>query len=264
MSAMNIFHRSTILLLCVLSSCRVDEFLPCDNEPGMEGLLCKEFRFEKTENIGYLLYYYNSNKQLVRKDYTSTEGELKKYETFMYFNGKISEENAYDALGNLLTEKEYQYDELLNLSNVYHIENGVEVAYKLYEYNDTLLKKESFFNHNLLQSYTVYQYYTGETNLYRKSLFAASGELLNYTNIEYFVNNYERHNHYTGSHIFTGYDVFEYDANKNIMRSSVYDFSGKRISYIEYTYNSKGQLDTSCEYDEDDNMRKNTKFIYHN
>jgi hypothetical protein len=247
-----------------LTSCRVDEFSPCDDAPGMEGLLCKEFRFEDNESIGYLAYYYNSDKQLVRKDYKSTDGELKKYDTFTYINGKISAENSYDAEGKLLAEKEYLYDALLNLSNVYHIENGVEVAYKQYEYNDTLLKKESSFNHNLLENYTVYQYYNGETNLYRKSLYSAAGELLNYTNIEYFVNNYERHNHYTGSHIFTDYEVFEFNASGNTTRSSVYNSSGKRISYIEYSYNSNGQLDTSREYDEDDKLSKNTKFIYQN
>jgi hypothetical protein len=261
---MKYFYPLVLIFTVLLSSCRVDEFSPCDDAPGMEGLLCKEFRFENNETIGYLAYYYNSDKQLVRKDYKSKEGDLKKYDTFTYTNGKISAENSYDAEGKLLAEKEYFYDALLNLSNVSHIEDGVEVAYKQYEYNDTLLKKESSFNYNLLENYTVYQYYNGETNLYRKSLYSAAGELLSYTHIEYFVNNYERHNHYTGSHIFTGYDVFEFDASGNTTRSSVYDFSGKRISYIEYTYNSTGQLDTSREYDEDDKLRKNNKYIYHN
>lgn len=258
------FYPFAFILFVFLSSCSVDEFSPCDNAPGMEGLLCKEFRFENNETIGYLTYYYNSDKQLVRREYQSTDGELKRYDTFTYAGEKISTENTYDAQGNLLTEKEYLYDALQNLSNVYHIENGVEVAYKQYEYNDTLLKKESSYNHNQLENYTVYQYYNGETNLYRKSLYSAAGELLNYTNIEYFVNGSERHNHYTGSHIFTGYDVFEFNTDGNIVRSSVYDYSGKRISYIEYTYNNKGQLDTSREYDEDDKLRKNNKFIYHN
>lgn len=258
------FYSLVLIFTVLLSSCRVDEFSPCDDAPGMEGLLCKEFRFENNETIGYLAYYYNSNKQLVRKDYKSADGELKKYDTFTYATGKISAENYYNAQGKLIAEKEYLYDALLNLSNVYHIENGVEVAYKQYEYNDTLLKKESSFNYNLLENYTVYQYYNGETNLYRKSVYSSSNELLSYTNIEYFVNNYERHNHYTGSHIFTGYDVFEFDASGNIVRSSVYDFSGKRMSYIQYTYNSSGQLDTSREYDEDNKLRKNNKYIYHN
>ncbi len=258
------FYSLFILFSVFLASCSVDEFSPCDDAPGMEGMLCKEFRFENSASIGYLAYYYNSEKQLTRKEYKANSGELKKYDTFTYDNGNISVERSFDAEGKLLEEKEYQYDALLNLSNVYHIENGVEVAYKQFEYSDTLLQKESSFNHSQLENYTVYQYYNGETNLYRKSVYSASNELLNYTNIEYFVNNFERHNHYTGNHSFTGYDVFVFDANENITRLSVYDFSGKLLSYIEYSYNTSGQLDVTNEYDEEGKLRKNNQYIYHN
>ena len=258
------FYSLFILFSVFLASCSVDEFSPCDDAPGMEGMLCKEFRFENSASIGYLAYYYNSEKQLTRKDYKGNSGELKKYDTFAYDNGNISVERSFDAEGKLLEEKEYQYDALLNLSNVYHIENGVEVAYKQFEYSDTLLQKESSFNHSQLENYTVYQYYNGETNLYRKSVYSASNELLNYTNIEYFVNNFERHNHYTGNHSFIGYEVFVFDANKNITRLSVYDFSGKLLSYIEYRYNTSGQLDVTNEYDEEGKLRKNNQYIYHN
>ncbi len=253
-----------IFLAVFVASCSVDEFSPCNDAPGMEGMLCKEFRFENNASIGYLAYYYNSEKQLTRMDFKANDGQLKKYDTFIYENGNISVERSYDAEGKLLNEKEYQYDALSNLSNVYHIENGVEVAYKQFEYSDTLLQKESSFNHSQLENYTVYQYYNGETNLYRKSVYSASNELLSYTNIEYFVNNYERHNHFTGNHIYTGYDVFVFDAGKNITRSSVYDYTGKLMSYIEYTYNASGQLDISNQYDEDGKLRKNNKYIYHN
>jgi hypothetical protein len=258
------FYSLVFILSVFIASCRVDEFSPCDDAPGMEGLLCKEFRFENSESIGYLAYYYNSDKQLTRKDYNATSGELKKYDTFAYENGQISIERSYDSEGKLLLQKDYLYDALSNLSNVYHIENGVEVAYKQFEYSDTLLQKESSFNYNQLENYTVYQYYNGETNLYRKSVYSASNELLNYTTIEYFVNNYERHNHYTGNHVFTGYDVFVYAVNDNITRSSVYDFTGKLMSYIDYVYNTKGQLDVSNQYDEDGKLRKNNKYIYNN
>ncbi len=258
------FYSLVFILSVLLASCSVDEFSPCDDVQGMEGLLCKEFRFENSASIGYLTYYYNSEKQLSRIDYKAVDGGLKKYDILTYENGKISVIRSYDAEGKLMEEKEYKYDALSNLSNVSHIENGVEVAYKQFEYTDTLLQKESCFNYNQLENYTVYQYYNGETNIYRKSVYSASNELLSYTNIEYFVNNYERHNHYTGDHVFTGYDVYVFDANKNITRSSVYDFNGKLMSYIEYTYNASGQLDVSNQYDEDGKLRKNNKYIYHN
>ncbi len=261
---MKIFYLFISIITLFLTSCRVDEFSPCDVQEGMEDLLCKEFRFEHNSSIGYLVYYYNEQEQLSRMEYKSTDGELKKYDTFEYDDNKLSKETAYDAKGNLIREKLYTYNSTENLSNVYHIENGVEVFYKAYEYSDTLLKKESTFNHNELENYTLYQYYNGETNLYRKSFYAANGELMNYTNIEYFVNNFERHNHYTGNHVSTGYDVYTYDENQNITRFSSYNASGKLVSYIDYNYNAKGQLDTSEEYDEDGKKIKNNKFIYHN
>ncbi len=260
---MKYFYSLVFVSFILLSSCRVDDFSPCDDAPGMEGLLCKEFRFENNVSIGYLAYYYNAEKHLSRKDYKAVDGELKKYDTFIYENGKLSKEQSYDENAKMLLEKEYHYDAFSNLSNVYHIEDGVEVSYKSFEYTDTLLQKESNFNHTELENYTVYQYYNGETNLYRKSLYSAAGELLSYTNIEYFVNNYERHNHYNGSHAFTGYDVFNFDEAGNLTRSSVYDATGKLLSYIEYSYNADGQLDISKEYDEDGILRKNNKFIYH-
>jgi len=260
---MNNFYAFIFILLLSLASCRVDEFSPCEEAPGMEGLLCKEFRFENNESIGYLAYYYNSDRLLNRMDYKSTDGQLKKYDLLEYEGAKLSKERSYDEAGKLLHEKKYTYNALENISSVYHIEDGVEVSYKSFEYTDTLLQKESNFNFNQLDNYIVYQYYNGETNLYRKSLYSASGELLCYTNIEYFVNNYQRHNHYSGNHIFTGYDVFVFDDTGNRTRSSVYDFSGKLVSYIEYTWNTKGQLDETSEFDEAGKLMKNNKFIYH-
>jgi len=250
------------LFIIFFASCRVDEFSPCDDAPGMEGLLCKEFRFEQNASIGYLAYYYNTEKQLSRMEYKTTEGELKKYDTFEYENNKISKERSFTDDGNLLNEKKYTYNALQNLSNVYHIEGGVEVSYKSFEYSDTLLRKESNFDHDQLENYMLYDYYNDDVKLYRKSLYSATGELLNYTNMEYFVNNFERHNHYTGTHVFTGYEVFEYDNNGSINRSLVYDAIGKLISYIQYSYNQAEQLDSSCEYDAEGKLLKNNKFIY--
>jgi hypothetical protein len=268
---MRYFYPVVFFCFVFLASCRVDEFSPCDKQEGMEGLLCsmegllcKEIRFENSVSIGYLAYYYNPEKLLSRKDYKSIEGQLKKYDTFTYENGKLSQEDSYDENGELLAQKKYFYNDLLNLSAVYFIENGVEVSYKTYEYADSLLAKESTFSYNELENYTIYQYYNGETRLYRRSLYSAAGELLSYTEFEYFVNNFERHDHYTGSHAFTGYDVIILDENGNQIRSSVYNVEGTVISWIEYTYNQYGQLDTSSEYDEDGKLRKNTKFIYYN
>lgn len=259
---MKFFQLLITAVFISLTSCRVDQFSPCDDAPGMEGLLCKEFRFENNASIGYLTYYYNSSKQLVRKEYKATSGELKKYDTYTYENGKISTERSFNPSGNLIAEKEYIYDAMQNISNISHIENGIEVGYKLFEYTNSLLQKESMFNLGQLDNYTVYQYYNGETNLYRKSFYTAAGELLSYTTIEYFVNNFERHNHYAGNHTFTGYDVFDFDAQGNLTHSSFYDFNGNKIKDIEYSYNNN-LLDETKEFDEAGKLKINNKFIYH-
>ncbi len=258
----NFYALFIFILFISLASCRVDEFSPCDNAPGMEGLLCKEFRFENDASIGYLAYYYNSDRLFNRKEYKATDGQLKKYDTYEYETGKLSIEHSFTEEGKLISEKKYTYNSSSNLSNVTHIEDGVEVSYKSFEYTDTLLQKESNYSFNQLDNYTVYQYYNGETNLYRKSLYSAAGELLSYTNIEYFINNYQRHNHYNGNYEFTGYDVYVYDNAQNILRFSIYDATGKLITLTEYNYSSEGQLDSSSEYDEDGKLRKNNKFIY--
>lgn len=250
------------IFLVSIAACRVDEFSPCDDVDAAQGLLCKEFRFENNSSIGYLAYFYNTENQLSRKDYKSPDGKLKKYDTFFYENNKLVKERSYDGNSNLIVEKEYLYDSQSNLSNVSHFEGGVEVAYKSFEYAETLLKKESNFNHDQLEDYTVYQYYNGETRLYRRSLYSAADQLMNYTNIEYFVNNYERHSHYTGNHLFTGYHLYYYNGNGNLTRASEYDQTGTLISNIEYEYNELDRLDISREYDEEGILRKHNKFIY--
>lgn len=259
---MRFFRLLFLFPTLLLASCSVDEFSPCDDLPGSKGLLCKEFRFDKDVSIGYLAYYYNSQKQLSRTEYKTTDGKLKKFETFEYESGKLLKERAFNESGNLLHEKIYSYNTAQNLSNIYHIENGVEVFLKTFEYKDSLLQKEMNFSHNQLQNFTLYQYYNGENKLYRKSNYSAAGNLLDYTNIEYFVNNYERHNHYTGAHVFTGYDVYNFDENGNRLRLSHYNASGKLFSYINYSY-SNGKLDLSEEYNEEGEKIKHTKFIYH-
>lgn len=254
---------SFLVLLVTLISCGTDELSPCEDNPEMKGLLCKEYRYENGTSIGYLSYFYNSQDQMVRTEYNSINGTTKKYVIFEYNDKNLVREASFSPDGNMLRETIYNYNNDNSLSDINHEENGASISRRIFEYQNTVLTKETELSNDQLDNYITYQYYSDDGKLYKKSYYNAQSQLTNYTTYEHFDNLKIRYNHYTANHNFTGYDVEHFNADNTPKEFVTYDTAGEIISTTKYDYNTLGLLNKSESLDSTETVISHILFLYY-
>ncbi len=252
-----------ISAIALFSSCNTDELSPCDSNQEMKGLLCKEYRHQKGEAIGYLSYFYNSKNQIVRTEYNTTKGATKKYVLFEYEGENLVKEAAFKPNGEMLRETTYSYNSDNSVSDINHAENGTNVLRRVFEYQNTILTRETEFSNELLDNYITYQYFSDDGQLYKKSYYDEASQLISYTTHEYFDNLKIRYNHYSANHNFTGYDIEHYNGDNTIQKFVSYNSQGEIVSTVKYEYDQLNLLTRSESLDSNDNIESYTVYIYH-
>jgi hypothetical protein len=163
-----------ILLLLVslslgLSSCQTDQFLPCEENPLLKGLLCKKIIVQNGKPAGYIQYMYNKDSQVAQENYLDpnekSQGILYRYYTgkrldSTYFWSKEEKLNAkliqlYNASDSLITSTQY------NLQN-----GGFQVERRQFFYSKQLDSVQVFLNGNL-QVTKRYFFYNNSELLYK-------------------------------------------------------------------------------------------------
>lgn len=262
---MNRFYKFSLFLFLSIGlfACGVDKLSPCDGNPEMDGLLCKEYRYQEGTSIGYLSYLYNSDGQIIQTDYYSIEGTLKKFVTYQYENGQLAREASHNSDGDILRETTYNYNSDNSLSDINNNENGINKSRRVFEYQNTFLTKESQFSNEQLDSSITYQYFSDDGRLYKKSYYDSQNNLASYTTHQYFSNYKTRYNHYSSQHIFMGYDLEHFNADKTPQSFVSYGPLGEITGTIEYEYNELGQLSKSSTIDTDGKVVSHTLYMYY-
>lgn len=170
------------------------------------------FYSAQNELLHTLVYHYNYQDQLLRRESYNAEQFLTGFTTFQYdAEGRLIRENAHNAEGSL---SQYQ---LLT----YAAEGKKEVA--LYDAQQRLLETRYF------------SYQNGR--LHKERLVDAHEALLSTL-------------------------IHHYDASGKKSRMVLFDAIGKLYKYTEYFYNSQGQCSEELHYSSSEQLRFRIQFYY--
>ena len=201
-----------------LNSCQTDQFLPCEENPLLTGLLCKKIIVQNGKPAGYVKYIYNKESKIAQENFLDpnekSQGILLRYYTGVRLDSTYlwNEEeklkskliNIYNATDSLVTSTQY------NLQN-----GGFQVERSKFFYSKQLDSVQVFLNGNL-QVTKRYFFYNNSESLYKI--------------LYYNVNN-----------LLDSQSVFS-SSNNGFLIERKLDSKGKKVGQITQKINGNGQL----------------------
>lgn len=224
--------RTNLLLFIILGfiGCSTDGLIPC-SEGGVEGKLCKEYRFLNDAPQGYVSFEHGGDSVLTSRFFNSAS-QLQKTIVQRFEGGKTS------IIAEQWPEKEssvrtYHYNEMDSLAFVYY---GANDSVMELSYEDGKRKRVAIFHQGELKRYDEYRYFLDDGKLYRIYSYNDSDSLLSYLSYEYFSSGHVREAHYTADNTFLGRRTFSFAPNGLITSVEFTDSLGQVSGRIDYFY----------------------------
>ncbi|MDP6907987.1 MAG: hypothetical protein QF371_00705, partial [Flavobacteriales bacterium] len=194
------FKPSTLLILVLMiCSCQTDVIIPCDNEEGVSGKLCREYLYANDSPIGFKTFEHQQD--TVRISYFfDSHSEPQKTLTEKFENGRLYLKIAQFENSETQVETRH-YNEMDSLSIILYGANDSSVVI-FYEAENRIRQE---INHaDTLHRYDVYRYYQDDGKLYKISTYDSADELMFYRSFEYFSTGQNRVAFYTPGHRLIG------------------------------------------------------------
>jgi hypothetical protein len=219
----------------VFSGCSTDRLLPCEKE-GVEGKICREYRYFNGSPQGFVEFDHNGDSLKV-SDYYNQNSKLTKTIREHFENGQtiVISEQYPNQDSRIQT---WHYNEIDSLEFIVFGANDsiVRIDYELGR-----RKREAYLNGTKLDRYFEYRYYQDDGKLYRINAYNENDSLLSYRQFEYFSTGQSRITYYTPEHILTGRRLFR-TQNGLITSIEFTDSSGTVIEQTDYIYDASSNL----------------------
>lgn len=182
-----------------------------------KGKILKEFRHYMDESFDTVVFHYDENGKLVKKEIFDPDNDLETVEEFSYYGDRINGQVVIDADGDILSEKKTIYDEKGNTIETDEFDGSTGESVKtVNEYHPSGNKKEVFI-------------YNGAGQLIEKVTLKEDAQGRIAQVVEESTSNKNTIN-------------FSYDANGNVVYQDEFDRNGEKIGKVSRVYDEKNKL----------------------
>ncbi|MBL4587116.1 MAG: hypothetical protein JKX84_08695 [Flavobacteriales bacterium] len=230
------------IALCWFSSCTRDELVPCDKYGGIQGNMCREYRFVNGSSVGYLEFEHKGDTAIFTSFYNENN-VLQQTSVKRFEDGRINAIATQFPDGPSLVQS-WHYNELDSLSII------------VFGANDSLIKvtyeegqrvRETYSSDSVVSRYTRYQYFQADGVLFKVSDYNGKDSLLRYRILEDFSNGKKRINYFAGNNVNLGYRISDFSNSGLITSSEFRDATGIVTETATYLYNAKDNLTERAE-----------------
>ncbi len=228
--------------ILILTSCGVDEIIPCSRDTMHSGKLCREYRYSNGNPVGYVEYSYSGDSTVNRTFFDSNDN-LVKSSTERYSNGLLQAkverlENGTTTVGS------YHY---LSNDSLECIVFGAADSSHCFSYlNYKRVRLEHFHGASLVR-YQEYRYYEDDGRLFRISYFNQDDSLIQYSTYSYYFGGIVRIDYANPNYVPLGNAVLKFSEEQYLESSQFTDTTGQITNRLECFYDSNNRLSESKE-----------------
>ncbi|MFM1876009.1 MAG: hypothetical protein RL266_1746 [Bacteroidota bacterium] len=231
-----------LLFIAVLASivgCKTDVLVPCE-ETGMEGYLCREYRYFNGLPQGFVEFEQEGDSVFSSLIFDQNLNWVKTTKEH-YISGQLSvvSEQFPDKDTRVRT---YHYNELDSLALIVYGPNDSSLEI---EYAEGKRLRETLVKDGLVTHYSEFRYFQDDGLLYRISMYDGNDSLLNYRNFDYFSSNessYYRVTFYSSTFEFLGRTRYSFSQYGLISSMEHRLANGELTNSRDYIYNATGKL----------------------
>jgi len=246
-----------IALLTVLAGCMTDQPVECEALTGLEGELCREYRFENGTSVGYVQYAYRGDTAIDLSHFDPFHS-LKKTETRSFWLGQLrSVVERYPDGSRVVRSYYYLPNDSLECIVFGMVDSTVCFSY------DGMGRpvRETYVIGDVVTRSIEYRYFEDEDRLYRISFLDANDSITEYRNHIYFFDGTVRIEHFTGDNVFIGHAVERLRADGKLSARQFSAADGVVSENTEWSYDALGRLIERSSIKAFSNTR--TIFLYH-
>lgn len=224
-----------LFLSIAFAGCSTDELAPC-GEDGMEGELCREYRYFNGNAEGYVTYERDGD-TLAISDFYDQHSKLIKTRTEQFEDGqtKVISEQYPNGPSRIQT---WHYNAM---DSLWRIVFGANDSVLTISYENGKRLREAYFHAGELNRYFDHRYYQDDGKLYRIYAYNKDSVQLSYRNFDYFSTGQKRVSHFTTKHKLIGRRV--YRTENGLLRSIQFtDSTGTVTERADYTYDATFNL----------------------
>jgi YD repeat-containing protein len=238
---MSIRWRNTALgtaVAALMAGCMADQPVECEPVVGAEGKLCREYRYENGNSVGYVQYAYRGDTAIDLSHFDPFHS-LRKTETRSYWEGQLRSVAERFADGSRVV-RSYSY---LPGDSLECIVFGMVDSTVCFGY-DALHRRirETHATGDTVTRSIDYRYFEDEDRLYRISFRDASDSITEYRNHIYFFDGTVRIEHFAGEHTFLGHAVEQWAPDGRLLSRRFSDTTGTVTATAEWRYDPQGRL----------------------
>jgi hypothetical protein len=246
-----------ITMLTLMAGCTADQPVECEPADGLEGKLCREYRFENGTSVGYVQYAYRGDTAIDLSHFDPSHS-LRKTETRSFWEGQLRSVVERFPDGSRVV-RSYNY---LPNDSLECIVYGMVDSTVCLDYDDIQRAvRKTYVAEGQLTRSIEYRYFEDEDRLYRISFLDANNSIIEYRNHIYFFDGTVRIEHYSGNNTFIGHAVERFRADGKLSSRQFSDSDGVASENTEWVYDAIGRLVERSSIKAFSNER--TVFLYH-
>jgi len=251
------FKPSTLLILVIMiCSCQTDVTIPCDDEGGESGKLCREYLYTNDVPVGFKTFEHQLDTVLVSY-FFDNNSEQQKSLTEKFEDGRLYLKVAQFENSDTQVETRH-YNEMDSLTDILY---GANDSATMIFYEGANRTRQEFSHADSLNRYEIYRYYQDDGRLYKISTFDASDQMMFYRSFEYFSTGQNRIAYYTPEHRLIGRELVSFSQLGLITSTEFTDSTGTVIGRENYIYNAAGKLTEQSRFGNDQTSR--SVFLYY-
>lgn len=246
-----------LLVMLLLSGCAEDALVPCSENDGPAGALCREYRFDNGSPVGHWEYTYRGD-SAIDIEVFNTAGRVVRTVTERYEGGLLRTVVQRSGDGrSVVSSHHYLSNDSLELI----VHGGVDSTV-CFTYDAEGRRSRIEVHHGPVRvRATEYRYFVDQDRLYRVHFYDGNDSLLRYWNHEYFLDGRVRIDVYTAEHRSVGHYVQDWSADGRLLSSRFTEPDQTISRKLNLTYDAVGRLTERSETGPYLNLR--TVYMYH-